>query len=408
MFYVVSSEFAGNLTTSSTNCTTTFIEYYATSQITNAALSIDRVFEIPYTERKGDENMTKRFEEYTEKFEIQYTEMDRPFDPAEYSEQQLWQMAEQWNKAKTRGYWTMFPGHCFRGLEEDIFVKIHSSRLAGKRGGGLKMPHNHEFFEMVYVYRGELHNEIDGTDIVQRNRTAVLLNPYALHHPYTDSPQDIVYNILFKTEIITNTFLQLLSSDDNQIIRFFLNSVYGISHTCNYLYFQLSEDLSRLIQQIIAEWYDQKAMYRQVIVGDVIRLFAGLARDYHKQNAFSYLTSSEDTASRILQYMKQNYATTSIRDISDQFHCSPSAVSQMVKRKFSKNFSEIIMEFKMESACNYLKNSTLSTEKIAEIIGYNDLSYFHKVFKKNFSMTPKEYRTKFSIYSSVSRQKPGL
>lgn len=352
--------------------------------------------------------MTKWFEEYTEKFEFQYTEMERPFDPSEHSKEELRQMREQWNKTKTQGYWTMFPDHCFRGLEEDIFVKIHSSRLAGKRDSGIKIPHNHEFFEMVYVYRGELHNEIDGTDIVQRDRTATLLNPYALHRPYTDSPQDIVYNILFKTEIITNTFLQLLSSDDNQIIRFFLNSVYGISHTCNYLYFQLSEDLSRLIQQIIAEWYDQKAMYRQVIVGDVIRLFAGLARDYHKQNAFSYLTSSEDTASRILQYMKQNYATTSIRDISDQFHCSPSAVSQMVKRKFSKNFSEIIMEFKMESACNYLKNSTLSTEKIAEIIGYNDLSYFHKVFKKNFSMTPKEYRTKFSIYSSVSRQKPGL
>ena len=51
----------------------------------------------------------------------------------------------------------------------------------------------------------------------------------------------------------------------------------------------------------------------------------------------------------------------------------------------------------MESACNYLKNYTLSTEKIAEIIGYNDLSYLHKVFKKNFLMTPKEYRTKFSI-----------
>ena len=55
------------------------------------------------------------------------------------------------------------------------------------------------------------------------------------------------------------------------------------------------------------------------------------------------------------------------------------------------------LEFKMESACNYLKNYTLSTEKIAEIIGYNDLSYLHKVFKKNFLMTPKEYRTKFSI-----------
>ena len=302
---------------------------------------------------------------------------------------------EKLQKEKEQGYWTMPIVFCPRGMEEDIFIKIHSKILANKKRG---LPHNHEFFEMVYVYQGTLHNEVDGKDIIQKSHSAILMNPYALHNPKTYSEEDVVFNILFKTETITNTFLQLLS-DDNQIIRFFLNSIYGTNHKNNFLIFQLSDDLSSLIQQIIMEWYDQKPMYRQVIMGDVIRLFAGLARDYHEKNEFSYLTTSHDTISQILNYIKLNYATTSIRDIAEQFHCSPSAVSQMLKRKCGKNFSEIITEFKMESACNYLKNSTLSTQKIVEIIGYNDLSYFYKVFKKNFHISPKEYREKYSIYN---------
>ena len=347
--------------------------------------------------------MSDQFKLYIDKYEKQYEKMDQ-MDKKKMQEEEKKDpiklkvyMQKFFDQQKKQGYWTMCSKSCFRG-NEDIFVKIHSKKLAILQDKKHGLPHNHEFFEMVYVYKGSLSNQIDGQEIVQTAHSATLMNPYALHRPQTFSTDDVVFNILFKTETITNTFIQLLS-DDNQIIRFFLNSIYGTSHKNNFLSFQLSSDLSHLIQQIIIEWYDQKPMYRQVIMGDVIRLFAGLARDYHEKNEFSYLTTSHDTISQILNYIKLNYATTSIRDIAEQFHCSPSAVSQMLKRKCGKNFSEIMTEFKMESACNYLKNSTLSTQKIVEIVGYNDLSYFYKVFKKNFHISPKEYREKYSIYN---------
>ena len=303
-----------------------------------------------------------------------------------------------WEPPKQNPYWTMIPDLCLRGTEDDIFVKIHSRVLAGRRDG---RPHNHKFFEMTYVYRGCFYHELDGEKVEQPEQSIVLMNPKALHKPITESPDDVVFNIMFKPKIIGDTFVQLLEGD-SVVARFFLDSLYGIRQEQNYLFFRLTPSLSAQIQQIITEWYDQGAMCRQFITADVLRLFAELSCLYHEQNHNRppLHTPGQDTASAILLYMKQNYATVSIREISDQFHCSQSAVSHLLKRTYQKTFSELICEFKIGNACNYLKNSPLSSEQIAEIIGYNDLSYFYKVFKKKMGITPREYRIKYNIFNA--------
>jgi transcriptional regulator GlxA family with amidase domain len=40
-----------------------------------------------------------------------------------------------------------------------------------------------------------------------------------------------------------------------------------------------------------------------------------------------------------------------------------------------------------------LKNTTLSVEEIAIAVGYENKSYFHRIFIKKFETTPKKYRT---------------
>lgn len=351
--------------------------------------------------------MKRPFEDYIEKYEKQYEEMDRR-TPEIFEKKFEKKLLPTWkkhlsskppllgcNENDANSFWTMLPDFCFRGEEDDIFVKIHSRVLAGKKR---KKPHNHHFFEMTYVYQGGFYHILDGEKVIQPEQSIVLMNPKAMHIPVTESPDDVVFNILFKPEIIGDTFVQLLEGD-SVVARFFLDSLYGIRQEQNYLFFRLAPGLSSLIQQIIMEWYDQGPMCRQFITADVLRLFAELSCLYHEQNSgFSRHTQGQDTASTILLYMKQNYATVSIREIAEQFHCSQSAVSHLLKRTYQKTFSELVSEFKIGNACNYLKNSPLSSERIAEIIGYNDLSYFYKVFKKKIGISPAEYRKKYNIF----------
>jgi two-component system response regulator YesN len=46
----------------------------------------------------------------------------------------------------------------------------------------------------------------------------------------------------------------------------------------------------------------------------------------------------------------------------------------------------------MEKACKLLKYTTLSIAEVAVKVGYDDYYYFNKVFKRQFSCTPLQYR----------------
>ncbi|MFA0338848.1 substrate-binding domain-containing protein [Vibrio breoganii] len=53
-----------------------------------------------------------------------------------------------------------------------------------------------------------------------------------------------------------------------------------------------------------------------------------------------------------------------------------------------------IHNLKLKRACNLLTSTSLSINDIAEVCGYPSLQYMYTVFKKNFEMTPKDFREK--------------
>ena len=57
-----------------------------------------------------------------------------------------------------------------------------------------------------------------------------------------------------------------------------------------------------------------------------------------------------------------------------------------------RTFRDIVTEFRMEEARNLLKDPSLSIEESAMQTGYQDRSYFDKVFKRTFHLTPAQYR----------------
>ena len=55
------------------------------------------------------------------------------------------------------------------------------------------------------------------------------------------------------------------------------------------------------------------------------------------------------------------------------------------------NITEFINQKRIEEAKLYLKRGNISITDIAFMVGFNDLNYFSKVFKKLTSVTPSQY-----------------
>lgn len=55
-------------------------------------------------------------------------------------------------------------------------------------------------------------------------------------------------------------------------------------------------------------------------------------------------------------------------------------------------FSKYLIQYRLEKAKHYLENKDMKISFIAFEVGYNDVSHFIQSFKKNYGLTPEEYR----------------
>ena len=80
--------------------------------------------------------------------------------------------------------------------------------------------------------------------------------------------------------------------------------------------------------------------------------------------------------------------------IAKQIHVNPSHLSRKFKEDTGMNITEFINQKRIEEAKLYLKRGNISITDIAFLVGFNDLNYFSKVFKKLTSVTPSQYAKK--------------
>ena len=95
----------------------------------------------------------------------------------------------------------------------------------------------------------------------------------------------------------------------------------------------------------------------------------------------------------IYDYINTHYSEPiGLTNVSDHINRNPSYVSRLIKQNTGKNYSQILMEKRMEEAKRFLRTTTLKISQISEQVGYPNVQYFTKVFTDYSSITPGEYR----------------
>lgn len=103
--------------------------------------------------------------------------------------------------------------------------------------------------------------------------------------------------------------------------------------------------------------------------------------------------SGSDSAQYIIQIIEKHMANApTLATIGKELGMSQGALTQILKRQTGKNYSELLLERRMERARELLVYTNKTITEIAEETGYTDLFYFSKTFKKNNGVSPNEYR----------------
>src|SRR5690606_30040058 len=105
---------------------------------------------------------------------------------------------------------------------------------------------------------------------------------------------------------------------------------------------------------------------------------------------------SQDSRSGIIQkvqdYAAQHLAGASLQSIADHVYLNASYLSKVYKLETGEGISEYLSRLRMEAAAHMLRNTSEKIYEISTRVGYNKTSYFIKVFKERYGVTPQEYR----------------
>ena len=100
---------------------------------------------------------------------------------------------------------------------------------------------------------------------------------------------------------------------------------------------------------------------------------------------------------KVFAYMRDNYdKDVNLADVAKLAGMSEVSFSRFIKKRTGKTFVESLNEIRLGHASRSLINTTNTISEIAYKCGFNNLSYFNRIFKSRNGCTPKEFRDNYS------------
>lgn len=115
--------------------------------------------------------------------------------------------------------------------------------------------------------------------------------------------------------------------------------------------------------------------------------------------AFSVSNPKNQTVFSAIEYIKKNHMTDiSLETVAEKVYVTPQYLSHLFKATININFVDYLNNYRIEKACELMRDSSMKTYDISSIVGYKDEKYFSCVFKKFTGMTPSQYRKSLQPY----------
>lgn len=87
-----------------------------------------------------------------------------------------------------------------------------------------------------------------------------------------------------------------------------------------------------------------------------------------------------------------HHYTLTVGQLAEQLSCTADYLSWLFHRETGITLNRYINQFRLKKAADFLKNTDYTISEIAWICGFKNPSYFSRVFSKEYSMSPREYR----------------
>ncbi len=240
---------------------------------------------------------------------------------------------------------------------------------------GALHPHWHEHLEILYFLHSGCVFSLDGKSFEVEKGDIVVVNSNEIHSFVSKEPVPHLFMLIWPE------FFQDVDFE-NIILK---------SHIKN------DEFVKECILKMYDEYYKKREGYDMQIKGHAYFLMTHLLRGYTKERISEYEISLKKAKIKriavILEYISAHYQENiTTAEIAKMCYLSESYLCRFFKRSIGKSVTSYINEMRVEKAAVLLLNTDESVTDIAMNVGFSDLNYFSRIFKRIKGKSPKEFK----------------
>ena len=249
--------------------------------------------------------------------------------------------------------------------------------------------HTHDYVEMVYMCAGETRHTVNGTTIVLRAGELLMLGQHARQSIAPAGEGDVAVNFIVRPAFFSGT-LSYLGEEETPLRRFVVSCLTGKSEA-GYLLFHVADVLpiQNLIENLLYTLTEQIPNRRGILQSTMGLLFAQLM---NHTEALQFETPDQNAVLSTLRYVEEHYADGSLTAIAARLHYELPYLSRLIRRQTGKNYTELLQEKRLSQAAWLLRNTDRKVDEISLSVGYENISYFHRLFAARFGCSPKKFR----------------
>ncbi|WP_455453492.1 AraC family transcriptional regulator [Streptococcus salivarius] len=313
-------------------------------------------------------------------------------------EQREWKEIESTMRPVPAKYFNGEPVYeFFQNLNDSLEINLQPIALSVNPINSFVPYHFHNYVEMIFPLMGDLSIMIEDEQLELHEGDIFIVGPNTVHKNIESGPDTVVLNIAIRPTAFTMTDLEFLrrngSSSYLSDLLFFTPSVTDGNGIYTVFKTKDSDGMSSTIANIIYEYYNKgDEQSNDIIRYELLVLFVKLLRISSRSNA---MISSQKTESHLLSFMlyiEKYYASATLEEMADHFGYNPSYLSTYLKKHTGKSFIKLVHLQRINVAADFLRYTQAPIEQIATKVGYENPSYFYKIFKKTMGLSPAEYR----------------
>lgn len=257
--------------------------------------------------------------------------------------------------------------------------------------------HTHNYYEFYFFLEGEMEMCIEKEVIPIKHADFVLIPPNTSHYPqFVDVKKPYRRFVLWISQEYLHNLMQI-SKEYGYLMQYVSVSKNYVFHNDLINFNTIQSMIFGLIEEIKSDRFGKEAE----VTLRLNSLLICLNRIVHDQNSDKTFKTEKALYLNLCDYINEHLEEDlSLEQLAKEFYVS----KYYIAHAFKNNIGISIHQYIMKKRLMVCKDAILGDDAISNVYrryGFNDYSSFYRAFKKEYGLSPKEFKNKYEINENI-------